>query len=195
MVLATSSLGAVWSSSPPEFGVSAILERFTQLRPKVLLSADKYRVGGKEIDILPKLAEVVSKLSPGGLKHVVLVGQLEKDRRPKGQSPKFDAGVKSVAYPDFLDQSAREIQFWRGPATAPLWVLYSSGTSGFRRDFHTSDARHVADTRIPAGKPKAIVHNQMGMTFEMKKQGLLHNKLQAGDCQLQITTTGTRVAR
>lgn len=169
MVLATSSLGAVWSSSPPEFGVSAILERFTQLRPKVLLSADKYRVGGKEIDILPKLAEVVSKLATGGLRHVVLVGQLEKDRRPKGQSPTFDAGVKSVAYPDFLDQSAMDIKFWRGPATAPLWVLYSSGTTG---------------------KPKAIVHNQMGMTFEMKKQGLLHNKLQAGDCQLQITTTG-----
>jgi hypothetical protein len=72
----------------------------------------------------------VSKLAPGGLKHVVLVGQLDKDRRPRGQSPNFHAGVKSLAYPDFLDQSAGEIKFWRGPATAPLWVLYSSGTSG-----------------------------------------------------------------
>lgn len=132
MVLATSSLGAVWSSSPPEFGVSAILERFTQLKPKVLLTADKYRVRGKDLNIADKLVEVVANLRKGGLKHVIMVGQLEKDRRPRGQLQKFD-GVKTVAYPDFLDESATEVKFWRGPANAPLWVLYSSGTSECQR--------------------------------------------------------------
>ena len=167
MVLATSSLGAVWSSSPPEFGIQAILERFTQLKPKVLLSADKYRVTGKEMPVYDKLNQVAETLRKGGLEHVVIVGQLQKDRRPAGTFPKC-GGAKVIAYPDFLDKSAKEVQFWRGPANAPLWVLYSSGTTG---------------------KPKAIVHNQMGMTFEMKKQGILHGRLQAGDCQLQITTT------
>ena len=171
MVLATSSLGAVWSSSPPEFGVSAILERFTQLRPKVLLSADKYRVGGKEIDILPKLAEVVSKLAPGGLKHVVLVGQLDKDRRPRGQSPNFHAGVKSLAYPDFLDQSAGEIKFWRGPATAPLWVLYSSGTSGPIDDFRTSRLRHVADQCCNSRQAKSHRAQSNGHDFRDEEAG------------------------
>lgn len=146
MVLATNSIGAIWSSSPPEFGVSAILERFTQLKPKVLLSADKYRVGGKDIDILPKLKQVVEALIPGGLKTVIVVGQLEKDRRPKAKLPEYK-GVKSISYPDFLDKNPTKLTFWRGPAHAPIWVLYSSGTTG---------------------KPKAIVHNQAGMTFEMK---------------------------
>ena len=148
MLLATSSLGAVWSSSPPEFGVPAILERFTQvltavnffacvnssdfhfaqLKPKVLLAVDSYRASGKEVDVLPKLEQVAAGLKADGLERIVLVGQLDKDRRSR-RTPPSVSGITTIAYPDFLRQSCKEIQFWRGPAYAPLWVLYSSGTS------------------------------------------------------------------
>ncbi|CAD6587745.1 MAG: acetoacetyl-CoA synthetase [Cyphobasidiales sp. Tagirdzhanova-0007] len=153
MVLATSSLGAIWTSSPPEFGVTGVLDRFSQLRPKVLLSADYYRAAGKVFSVLSKLSEITCGLKEHGLETVILVGQLSRDRRPQDTLPNFD-GVISLAYPDFLDSSANEIDFWRGPGNAPLWVLYSSGTTG---------------------KPKAIIHNSLGMVFAMKMTGKLHN--------------------
>ncbi|KAK9899512.1 acetoacetyl-CoA synthase [Cystobasidium minutum MCA 4210] len=168
MVLAVSSLGATWSSSPPEFGLTAILERFQQVKPKVLLTCDKYQAAGKEQEVLSKLQKVVGPLVEVGLEHVVMVGQLEKDRKPRGPLPKFK-GIKSVtAYTDFLDKSATEIQFVRGPASTPIWILFSSGTTG---------------------KPKAIVHNQMGMVLNSKKSAPLHGDLGPSDCQLQVTTT------
>lgn len=119
MVLATSSIGGVWSSCPPEFGVRAILERFKQLKPKVLLSTDKYRVTGKDLPVYEKLDEVAQALRKGGLEDVIVVGQLRKDRRPAGTFPRC-GGAKVLAYPDFLDRKATEVDFWRGPANAPL---------------------------------------------------------------------------
>lgn len=83
---------------------------------------------GQDIDIYPKLEAVVPALKDAGLQHIVLVGQLEWDRRPKAGKTSIE-GVAVRPYPDFLDRSAMDIKFWRGPANAPLWVLYSSGTS------------------------------------------------------------------
>ena len=146
MLLATASLGAIWSSSPPEFGVSAITDRFTQVRllgsdhdivlisfvlqlkPKVLISADKYRVNGKDHDILAKVAEAVRELTPLGLKAVILVGHTEKDRRIRAELPRYD-NIQTLHYGDFLDKNTTEVHFNRVPAASPLWVLYSSGTS------------------------------------------------------------------
>jgi len=93
-----------------------------------LLSTDRYRSAGKDIDVLAKLQEVLAQLQPIGLEHVVIVGQLNRDRRPKEPLPTLK-GVNVMEYPDLLDLSAQEILFWRGPSNAPLWVLYSSGTS------------------------------------------------------------------
>lgn len=92
-----------------------------------MLTADRYRFNGKEHNILPKVKEVVDGLREVGLEHVVIVGQLEKSRRPT-EIPEY-GDIDSIVYPDFLDKDATEVEFWRGPATAPLWVLYSSGTS------------------------------------------------------------------
>ena len=118
--------------------------------------------------MLSKLQKIVGPLVEVGLEHIVMVGQLEKDRRPKGALPSFK-GIKTVtAYPDFLDKSAKEISFLRGPANTPLWILFSSGTTG---------------------KPKAIVHNQLGMILNSKKSAPLHSALGPSDCQLQVTTT------
>jgi len=134
----------------------------------VLLTCDKYQATGKEQEVLGKLQKVVPQLVEAGLEHIVMVGQLEKDRKPRGALPSFK-GVKSVtAYNDFLDKTATEVHFVRGPANMPLWILFSSGTTG---------------------KPKAIVHNQLGMVLNSKKSAPLHGDLGPSDCQLQVTTT------
>lgn len=128
LVLATTSIGAIWSSVAPEFGVPSILERFVQLRPKVLLVCDRYRAAGKEHDVLQKMQEVTKALKPVGLTTVIVVGQLAKDRRPRDTSLQVE-GVVAVSWPDFLDKTATSLTFVRVLANTPLWVLYSSGTS------------------------------------------------------------------
>lgn len=104
------------------------------MKPKILLSADKYRAGGKDFSIIPKLAEIVPELEAAGLEQVIIVGQLAKDRKPQEPLPVYQK-AKTIAYTDLLDKSATEIDFWRGPANAPLWVLYSSGTSQFMHQY------------------------------------------------------------
>jgi len=128
LVLATTAIGAIWSSVAPEFGVASILERFVQLRPKVLLVCDRYRAAGKEFDVVAKMQEVAKALKPVGLTTLIVVGQLTKDRRPRNMSPQVD-GVVSFPWPDFLDKTATSLTFVRVLANTPLWVLYSSGTS------------------------------------------------------------------
>jgi acetoacetyl-CoA synthetase len=132
------------------------------------LTCDKYQATGKEVEVISKLKKIIGPLVEVGLEHIIMVGQLEKDRRPKGALPAFE-DIKSVtAYPDFLDRSAKEVHFLRGPANTPLWILFSSGTTG---------------------KPKAIVHNQFGMILNSKKSAPLHGNLGPEDVQLQVTTT------
>jgi acetoacetyl-CoA synthetase len=104
------------------------LERFVQLRPKVLLVCDRYRAAGKEHDVLPKMQEVAEALKRVGLNTMIVVGQLAKDRRPRDAFLQVD-GVLSVSWPDFLDKTATNLTFVRVLANTPLWVLYSSGTS------------------------------------------------------------------
>lgn len=128
LVLATTAIGAIWSSVAPEFGVPSILERFVQLRPKVLLVCDRYRAAGKDHDVVSKMQEVATTLKAAGLSSMIVVGQLEKDRRPRGPMPRVE-GVQAMAWPDFLDKTANDLSFLRVSANTPLWVLYSSGTS------------------------------------------------------------------
>jgi len=80
----------------------------------------------------------VPELEAAGLEHVIIVGHLAKDRKPQEPLPTYQK-AKTVAYTDLLDESATEIDFWRGPANAPLWVLYSSGTS----QWPSLDAKHT----------------------------------------------------
>ncbi len=159
-----------------------------QLKPKVLLSADKYRSAGKDIDIIPKIHQVAVHLQKIGLEHLILVGQLEKDRRPTGPLPKL-VGVNILGYPDLLDKHARVIDFCRGPSNAPLWVLFSSGTSKHICVLNTPRLLPIPAESL-AGKPKPIMHGQLAMVFAQKQGSLLHGSLKPGDRHMQITTTG-----
>lgn len=146
--LATAALGAIWSSTPSEFGTNAVLERLTQIKPKILFSADTYRYNGKLLPIYEKLGVILESIP--SVKHVIVVGQLAKDRKPSIPFPSDRRGRRWINYVDVVAQGAsapKEIQFVRVSATAPLWVLYSSGTTG---------------------KPKAIVHSVGGMLLSQK---------------------------
>ncbi|KAM0791532.1 hypothetical protein ACM66B_005981 [Microbotryomycetes sp. NB124-2] len=166
VMLAASSIGAVYSSVAPEFGVKSIIERFSQFQPQVLLTADRYRASGKDFDVIEKLQKLVPILQNSGLSTIVVVGQLEPDRQPR-HLPSFDK-IKVESYPKFLDKAAKDLTFERFPASSPLWVLFSSGTTG---------------------KPKPIVHSALGMLFA-ECIGAMHHSKTADDVLLQVTTTG-----
>jgi len=158
--LATASIGAVWSSCAPEFGTRSVVERFRQIEPRVLFAVDGYRYGGKRFDRTGEVAEIRRQLPT--LEAAVLVPYL--DAAP-GDVP---AGMRPWA--ELADEaSAGEFAFEPVPFDHPLWVLYSSGTTGM---------------------PKAIVHGHGGVLLELLKTLTLHLDLGADDRFFWFTTTG-----
>jgi acetoacetyl-CoA synthetase len=148
--LATASLGAIWSSAAPEFGARSVIDRFAQIEPKVLLAIDGYRYGGKDFDCSEKVATIADEV--GG--RVVRLGYLDGSGWEEG----------------FLNSSPpTPLEFASVDFDHPLWVLYSSGTTGL---------------------PKAIVHGQGGILLEHVKKMHLHLDAQAEDRVFWFTTTG-----
>jgi acetoacetyl-CoA synthetase len=157
-MLAATSLGAVWSATSPDFGAPGVLDRFGQIEPKVLLSVDGYRYAGKAIDIRAKLAEVQAGLS--GLVRTVLVPFLA----PGATAP----GTVTLADYTAPHQGAA-LAFAQLPFDHPLYVLYSSGTTG---------------------APKAIVHGVGGTLLQHLKEHRLHTDLRPGERVFYFTTCG-----
>src|SRR5215217_5634799 len=149
--LATASLGAVWSSCSPDFGARSVIDRFAQIEPKVLLAVDGYRYGGKDFDRRELIERVQSEMP--SLERTVILPYLG------------DAGDWDEAFPP----TEEPLEFARVPFDHPLWVLYSSGTTGL---------------------PKAIVHSQGGILVEHLKKHNLHIDAQEGDRVFWFTTTG-----
>ena len=155
-LLATASIGAIWSSCAPEFGVSSVVDRFAQIEPKVLVAVDGYRYNGTWHDRRDALAEIRRRLPT--LEATVLVGG-----SAAGQGG-------TVAWERLLEDGAgAELVFEPVGFDHPLWVLYSSGTTGL---------------------PKAIVHGHGGIALELLKSISLHLDLGPADCFFWFTTTG-----
>jgi acetoacetyl-CoA synthetase len=169
--LATASIGAIWSSAAPEFGARSVIDRFAQIEPKVLLAVDGYRHGGKDFDRSAVLAGILAELPT--VEHAVLLGYLAGEDLDLAAVGGGRAGVGSVlTWERLLDLSppapGAELHFEQVPFDHPLWVLYSSGTTGL---------------------PKAIVQSQGGILLEQLKKRL-HLDLRAGDRMFWFTTTG-----
>ena len=161
--LACASLGAVWSSCSPDFGSPSVIDRFKQIQPKVLFAVDGYRYGGKDFDRREVVQEIVAALPT--LEHVVRVPYLYEattDHRPPTTGPAVHTWGEALATPG-------ELRFEPLPFEHPLWVLYSSGTTGL---------------------PKPIVHGQGGILLEHLKVLSLHSNLAAGDRFFWYTSTG-----
>ena len=170
-MLATVSLGAIWTSCSPDFGAHSVIDRFAQISPKVLLGVDGYAYGGKRFDRRPELAAIAAELP--GLEAVVLVDYLGTGagelRLPAGVPLLNWTDLRSAAEsPDGSDGSD-ELDFAEVPFGHPLWVLYSSGTTGL---------------------PKPIVHGHGGIVLEHLKALALHQDLTSRDRFFWYTTTG-----
>lgn len=160
-MLATASIGAVWSSCSPDFGAQGVLDRFGQISPKVLIGVDGYFHQGKAIDTLPRLAEIAAQLPT--VEKVVVV-PYTRGEPPLGDIP------RAINVHDFMAPYAPgEIQFERLPFDHPLYILYSSGTTGV---------------------PKCIVHGAGGTLLQHLKEQQLHTDVKPGDRLFYYTTCG-----
>jgi acetoacetyl-CoA synthetase len=158
--LAVSSIGAIYSSAAPEFGARSVIDRFAQIEPKVLLAVDGYRHGGKDFDRTASVNAILAELPT--VEHTVLFPYLD-------QAATLDG---TLDWEELLDldppAAGAELVFEQVPFDHPLWVLYSSGTTGL---------------------PKAIVQGHGGILLEQLKKRL-HLDLHPGDRMFWFTTTG-----
>ncbi len=159
--LASASIGAIWSSCSPDFGPASVIDRFAQIEPKVLFAVDGYRYGGKDFDRRETLAQLQAAMP--SLERTVVLPYLDPDA---DLSPLSDA----MPWEELLATGeGAELSFERVPFEHPLWVLYSSGTTGL---------------------PKAIVQSQGGILLEHLKKLNLHVDAHPGDRLFWFTTTG-----
>jgi acetoacetyl-CoA synthetase len=159
--LATASIGAIWSSASPDFGTASVLERFGQIEPKVLIAVNGYSYGGKLFDKTTVVAELQAQIP--SLQSTILIDYIDNQ---------YITGITQpcVSFQAVLDDyDSTNLQFVPVPFDHPLWVLYSSGTTG---------------------KPKAITHSQGGMLLEHLKYGAFHNDVHPGERFFWYTTTG-----
>jgi acetoacetyl-CoA synthetase len=158
--LAAASLGAIWSSCSPDFGSPSVADRFTQIEPKVLVAVDGYQYGGKPFDRRGAVAEIQAALPT--LEATIFVPYLDPGAEPTGLSGRVLRWDELLATPG-------ELRYERVPFAHPLWVLYSSGTTGL---------------------PKPIVHSQGGILLQHLKELSLHLDQRPGSRFFWFTTTG-----
>ncbi|HYQ99738.1 MAG TPA: acetoacetate--CoA ligase [Casimicrobiaceae bacterium] len=164
-MLGATSFGAIWSSCSPDFGVRGVLDRFSQIEARVLVTVDGYWYNGKAIPVLDKVAEIVAGLPT--VERVVVVPYLERSGGPPATLGRLRNAVR---WGDFLaPHPAAPIAFARLPFDHPLYILYSSGTTGV---------------------PKCIVHGAGGTLLQHLKEHLLHGDLKPGDRLFYFTTCG-----
>ena len=161
-MLATTSLGAIWSCSSPDFGTQGVIDRFGQIEPKVLITCAGYRYAGKAIDQSAKLNEILERLPT--LEQLIIVPYA----RPQARIEDYRTQANVALWNDFY-QPGGEPEFVAVPFDHPLYILYSSGTTGV---------------------PKCIIHGTGGVLLTHLKEHGLHADLSQDDCLFYYTTCG-----
>jgi len=159
-MLAATSLGATWSSCSPDFGLQGVLDRFGQIEPKLLIAADGYYYNGKRVDCLEKTAAIVSHLP--SLQKIIIVPLTQ-------ESPDLSAIPKVSLWNEALAEPAESLTFTPVPFNHPLYIMYSSGTTGV---------------------PKCIVHGTGGTLLQHLKELALHTDIHRDDVMFYYTTCG-----
>jgi acetoacetyl-CoA synthetase len=160
-MLATTSLGAIWSSCSPDFGVKGIIDRFQQIEPKILFTANAYLYNGKVYNSLERISSVINEIP--SIEKVVVVPYTEI-------SPAIDNIRNSILFNDFLSlQAESEIQFEQLPFDHPIYIVYSSGTTD---------------------KPKCVVHRAGGILIQHLKELILNTDMKREDTIFYFTTCG-----
>jgi acetoacetyl-CoA synthetase len=159
-MLATTSIGAIWSSCSPDFGVNGVVDRLDQIKPKVLFCASAYTYNGKQHDCLARVKEIQDRID--SIQKVVVIPYVDSD-------PDLTALQDAELLASFSDSEATEIEFTRLPFDHPVYILYSSGTTGV---------------------PKCITHGAGGTLLQLLKEHLLHVDVKRDDLLFYYTTCG-----
>lgn len=165
-MLATTSLGAIWSSTSPDFGIQGVLDRFSQIEPKVLFAIESYYYNGNHIDCTEKIKSIVKQIP--SISKVILINEFS-DFTGNNQIMTADNIYNSIYFNDIINNSSNEIKYEYSDFDYPVYIMYSSGTTG---------------------KPKCIVHGAGGTLLQHYKEHVLHTDLKREDVITYFTTCG-----
>lgn len=167
-MLAVTRLGATWSSCSPDFGIQGVLDRFGQIKPKVLFAIESYQYNGKQIDCSDKIKEIAERIPE--IQNVVIIPEFNDFVENSSIDNKFDTKLdKFLYFNEILDTSSTKISFEQTPFDHPVYIMYSSGTTGL---------------------PKCMVHSSGGLLLQHYKEHVFHTNLKRDDVITYFTTCG-----
>lgn len=166
-MLAATSLGAIWSSTSPDFGIEGVCDRFGQIEPKVLFAIESYNYAGKKIDCLDKIEQI--KRNIPSIEKVILINEFDDLIKNSHQSNQTSNPSNFLYFNELLSNTSNSIKFQQLPFDHPVYIMYSSGTTG---------------------KPKCIVHGAGGTLLQHFKELHLHTDVKREDKIAYYTTCG-----